>query len=445
MKGQDLLDLAYQHIGEKYIFGSLVDYADPNYKGPWDCAEFVSWVVYQVTKIKVGVRNNDAYTGYWMNDIKKYCREISISEAALIPGAILLRSPKYQGIKIGHIAFSDGEGGTVEAHSANRGVCRATIKGRTWQYALLLKNIQYTNSSHDISKVTDIPSFEILRNSIFLDDIKQQLQEKKFLSTNSPTPKQLTHAVINYQNSSGLVVDGSIGIETLSSLNVKKFEFIRKRMAWFKKNFSKEINQAVEHTPFNLNLLTAIAIQETSYIWGSMLSSSPDQVLPYCVGDTLDTPDRSAFPINRRDLEEYTNGKAMFTIARQALIDVSKHVASFRRVSQNPNKFCRGYGIFQYDLQHFKTDPNFFLNQEWHHFSYCLAKVMKELKNAQKRIPSLKNKASLNDIELIHVTIAYNRGTSTISKGFRQGYYDKDSKKYYGEYINEYYKLAQTI
>ncbi|WP_298145902.1 hypothetical protein [uncultured Acinetobacter sp.] len=445
MTGQDLLQLASKHLGEKYVFGSLVDYTDPHYKGPWDCAEFISWLVYQVTKIRIGVRNNDAYTGYWVNDIKKYCDEISLSEAALIPGAILLRSPRYQGIKIGHIALSDGKGGTIEAHSANRGVCRASIKGRIWQYALLLKNIQYTHSDDEISLAADSPSFEILGNSIFIDEIKQKLQEKKFLSTNSPTPKQLTHAIINYQNFSGLVVDGSIGIETLSSLKIKKFESVKKRMAWFKGNFSQEINQAAENTPFNLNLLTAIAIQETSYIWGSMLSNSPDQVLPYCVGDTLDTPNRSAFPINRAQLEEYPNGRSMFEIAHQALIDVSNYATSFKKVSQNPNKFCRGYGIFQYDLQHFQTDSDFFLQKKWHQFSCCLGKVIEELKNAQKRIPSLKSKTSLNDVELVHVAIAYNRGTSVLSKGFKQGYYDKESKKYYGEYINEYYKLAQTI
>lgn len=112
--GKELLNIANQHVGEKYEFGANVPFDNPNYKGPWDCAEFISWVVFQTTNFKIGIRGKESYTGYWEKDIKTHCTEISISEAAQTYGAILLRSPGFKNIDIGHIVFSDGNGGTIE-------------------------------------------------------------------------------------------------------------------------------------------------------------------------------------------------------------------------------------------------------------------------------------------------------------------------------------------
>ena len=42
--GAGLLRRAREHIGEKYV-NVLVPKDDPNWKGPWDCAEFMSWLV----------------------------------------------------------------------------------------------------------------------------------------------------------------------------------------------------------------------------------------------------------------------------------------------------------------------------------------------------------------------------------------------------------------
>ncbi len=37
------------------------------------------------------------------------------------------------------------------------------------------------------------------------------------------------------------------------------------------------------------------------------------------------------------------------------------HVPAYSKVAKLPHKFCHGYGIFQYDLQFFLTDPDYFL------------------------------------------------------------------------------------
>ena len=41
----------------------------------------------------------------------------------------------------------------------------------------------------------------------------------------------------------------------------------------------------------------------------------------------------------------------------------------------------KGYGIFQYDLQHFVDDPDFFRNREWRSMESCLDRWMKEMQN----------------------------------------------------------------
>src|SRR4051812_47367431 len=77
-------------------------------------------------------------------------------------------------------------------------------------------------------------------------------------------------------------------------------------MTWFKNQFRNKVAAAASGTPFTLDLITAIAMQE-SYgdAWGLIYKTMPvDEVLKRCVGDTLDYPDRSAsaFPKNKAEL-----------------------------------------------------------------------------------------------------------------------------------------------
>ncbi len=59
---------------------------------------------------------------------------------------------------------------------------------------------------------------------------------------------------------------------------------------WFKQQFHNDIDSAVQDTPFNLDMLTAIACQETGEIWKVLRKEAlnVDQILELCVGDTLD-------------------------------------------------------------------------------------------------------------------------------------------------------------
>jgi hypothetical protein len=186
-----------------------------------------------------------------------------------------------------------------------------------------------------------------------------------------------------------------------------------------------------------------MAFQETGYIWSNMAGKlSIADIALLAVGDTLDTPKRNAFPKNKADLLSQPNGAAMFTIARDCLVKMSKHVKGYDGAVSNPNKFCHGFGIFQYDLQFFKTNPGYFLQKKWADVDTCFAMCINELNEAKKR-QGWQSKTVLTDEEKVYVAIAYNKGSANLSKGFRQGYFD--GKKFYGENIFEYMRLSQSI
>ena len=45
--GATILDVAKRHIGQDYRFEPTPDYDDPNWQGPFDCAEFASYCVFR--------------------------------------------------------------------------------------------------------------------------------------------------------------------------------------------------------------------------------------------------------------------------------------------------------------------------------------------------------------------------------------------------------------
>jgi hypothetical protein len=221
---------------------------------------------------------------------------------------------------------------------------------------------------------------------------------------------------------------------------------ILKAISWFKSTFGDRIKQATQGTPFTVDMLTAIAMQEAYYIWGNLYNTSPeDEVLALCVGDTLDAPRRSAFPRNRLELVNWRppSGNQIFDVARAALVAVGQHNAQYGEIAHmNPNKFCHGFGIFQYDIQFCKTNSAYFVQKQWADFDQCLTVCLSELKAPLKRAYG-PNKTALTDMEMAFVAIAYNAGSVNTAKGLKQGYKD-DSGKYYGEHFWEYLQLAHA-
>src|SRR5260370_26778434 len=113
----------------------------------------------------------------------------------------------------------------------------------------------------------------------------------------------------------------------------------------------------------------------------------------------------------------------MFDIAREALITLAGFNHGYNGAAHNLDKFCHGYGIFQYDIQFFRrTKPNFFLQKKWFDFDQCLALCLNELKNVA--VSLFAGKTSLTDEQLTYVAIGYNIGARKVKVGggFKQGH-----------------------
>jgi len=216
---------------------------------------------------------------------------------------------------------------------------------------------------------------------------------------------------------------------------------------WFKQEFQPAIRAAIAGTPFSVDMIVAFACQETGGIWPALRRQGlrTARILELCVGDTIDatpTGGRRAFPKDKAELLAMTHGDRMFEIARQGLVDMAGYIPAYRGSAARPDKFCHGFGIFQLDLQFFKTDPDYFLERRYADFGAALAKCIDALRAALKRI-GWQAKTSLTDAEMAAVAIAYNSGRYDPAKGLKQGCFD--GTKYYGESYFAYLQLAGSV
>lgn len=219
-----------------------------------------------------------------------------------------------------------------------------------------------------------------------------------------------------------------------------------KDILWFKTHFGAEIAEAVRETVFDVDMLTAIACQETGELWGKMRhvpGLTPTQIAALCCGDTLDADKgRSAFPRNMEDLVAVPNGAKMFAIARQALLAMAEHVPDYRFARTNARKFAHGFGVFQYDIQFFRTNPDYFLNKDYEIFGRSLDRALGELHNGLKTM-RLQNQASITDADFCKVAICYNTGGFVASRGLKQGH--SDHGKFYGEFIRDFLAMSRAV
>lgn len=214
---------------------------------------------------------------------------------------------------------------------------------------------------------------------------------------------------------------------------------------WFKQQFSSTIEASTGATPFDLDMLVAIACQETGHVWSTLRRKAlpvPD-ILSLCVGDTLDEDKgRRAFPKTKAELTAVSNGQEMFDIAHKALVDMAVHIAGFKQVATRPDKFCHGFGVFQRDLQFFKQDPDYFLSKNYEKFEKTLAHCLQELDRGLRKI-GFGAKESLSDFEFACVAIAYNTGGFKPAKGLRQGHFN--GERFYGEEVFSFVQLSRTV
>jgi hypothetical protein len=222
-------------------------------------------------------------------------------------------------------------------------------------------------------------------------------------------------------------------------------------MIWMNDVFGVAIDAVTAGTPITRKLMIAIGIQETFYIWSRIYKTAPlEDVLALCVGDTIDFPNRAtAWPKNKAELLRHDRGSAMFRIAREALERIAAVNPGYRTAARNRNKFCHGFGMFQYDIQFFRSvDPEYFLNGGWKTLSGTVRKGAAELKTQMATLYG-SDKARLSHDENVFLAIAYNQGAARTkrnmaSRRFKQGHEDRDGV-FYGEHIDANLKQMRDL
>jgi N-acetylmuramoyl-L-alanine amidase len=230
--GEMIVDLARKHIGEKYVLSAEVPKDASDYSGPWDCSEFASWLVYQVSGQLYGCVNDNvkpaianAFTGAWETDAKSKGKIITILQAAGTPGSFLLRRPGEAGITIGHVVVSDGKGGTIEAHSHVDGVIQGKLDGRTWTMGIYIPWIDYSEgeapqppSAAPESLLRFVPEEPMTGSAV--RQVQQQLRAAGFSpgKIDGSYGNRTMTAVSAFQKSKGLVPDGEVGPVTMKPL-----------------------------------------------------------------------------------------------------------------------------------------------------------------------------------------------------------------------------------
>jgi hypothetical protein len=221
--GGDIVVLARKHIGEKYVLGTQVPKDAADYKGPWDCAEFASWLVYQTAGKIFGCVDDsaapakaDAYTGSWDRDAHALGTIVSKEVSAATPGAFLLRTPNGG---MGHIVVSDGQGGTIEAASSNTGVIAGKIDGRRWDYGILPPGIDYGAAQDRRSVQGPAIIYAIGQPNLNIDKVKE-IQKAVGIDADGEYGPATAAAVTTFQQAHGLIADGEVGPDTSKALGI---------------------------------------------------------------------------------------------------------------------------------------------------------------------------------------------------------------------------------
>jgi len=157
---------------------------------------------------------------------------------------------------------------------------------------------------------------------------------------------------------------------------------VLKGAAWLSANFTAETQTAIAGSPVTLPLVQAIACKETHNIWLPRIDSHPaGDLLGFCVGDASgDFPgtSRSAFPTNTAAF------RAKYGPAFTDMLIAEANKARALRGLPAAAWVYKGYGIFQYDLQHVAADEAFFRERKWYDFEACAEKLVLELSRTFK-------------------------------------------------------------
>ena len=162
----------------------------------------------------------------------------------------------------------------------------------------------------------------------------------------------------------------------------------RKATRWLVSNFGDALRGAAAGTPFPVELLCGIACKETASMWLGFVDRglTPADVLGRAIGDASgDFPgtSRSAFPKDSATFRgEFGDAFADMLIAEA---NATRKLRDF-----GPKSWVyKGYGLFQYDLQHVRADEAFFKDKQWYSLDACLERAVGELQRKFARTGEL--------------------------------------------------------
>jgi hypothetical protein len=227
--GAQLLRSLQTRIGEKYV-NVQVPKDNGRWHGPWDCAEFASWLVFQATAGCTAASATPPILrsptpipvhGCAIRSTDVLDRTTQL-ESNSMRGAVLIRTPPAPG-KMGHIAITDGRGGTVEAAGVNLGVRRDRIEGRLWHYIVKVPGLTYASTGY-VAPVKPLPYLLTLETpcvrSALVRAVQRALRDKgvdpgKIDGEYGP---HTVAAVEAFQAMNRLVADGICGPRTAKKL-----------------------------------------------------------------------------------------------------------------------------------------------------------------------------------------------------------------------------------
>ena len=223
--GQQIVARARLDIGKRYVLGAFVPKNYPDWPGPFDCAEAVSYWHYQAAGILFGTTTHDdpatadAWSRAWLTDAWNREALVPVEQAMGTPGATLLRI----GIgDIGHVALvADRDGGTVEAYSARRGVIAYSAVGRRWTHGVKVPGVKYDSGP---PVPASAPVIYRLASPYMTGGTVREIQERLQIRgyelgrADGVFGPRTYAAVLQFQRVNGLLVDGEVGPLTLAAL-----------------------------------------------------------------------------------------------------------------------------------------------------------------------------------------------------------------------------------
>jgi hypothetical protein len=146
---------------------------------------------------------------------------------------------------------------------------------------------------------------------------------------------------------------------------------------WMLDQFGDQLRKAVVGKPYKVKDLCAIVCQETAYKWLKWVKTSNAKTIVErsvfdASGDYPGTT-RSAFPKNTAVFRAKYGDQFTDMLIEEA--NLTRRMQGWG----DKNWVYKGYGIFQYDLQHVKKNPDFFKERKWYSFEECLARCCDEL------------------------------------------------------------------